>query len=192
MPKHEQKYPLEIEDPDELANLPPDQVFTGQQLAMRPGQTLAQKAQELGVTTQTLRLYHLELRCVNYDPEYRIRRAGHRNWLKNKWRGRDWTEALRQQIAKGKHRHIGSSLAMRRFGHRSTLSSSGSFGIPACPTLLSTGATSFGGSLTRPLPTTRSAKPRTSRTAYRKSRQPIVLQTRPLRTWRTRLGSDAE
>jgi len=31
--------------------------------------------------------------------EYRIRRAGHNNWLKNKWRDRDWTEALRQQIA---------------------------------------------------------------------------------------------
>jgi hypothetical protein len=110
MTKHEQKYPLEIEDPDELAQLPPDQVFTGQQLVMKPGQTLAQKARELGVTPQTLRLYHLELRGANYDPEYRIRRAGHRNWLKNKWRDRDWPEALRQQIAKGRHRHIGDLL----------------------------------------------------------------------------------
>ena len=47
MAKREQQYPLEIEDPNELGNLPPDQVFTGQQLAMRPGQTLAQKAREL-------------------------------------------------------------------------------------------------------------------------------------------------
>jgi hypothetical protein len=37
MAKREQQYPLEIEDPDELANLPPNQVFTGEQLAMRPG-----------------------------------------------------------------------------------------------------------------------------------------------------------
>jgi len=28
MPKHEQQYPLEVEDPDEVANLPPDQVFS--------------------------------------------------------------------------------------------------------------------------------------------------------------------
>jgi hypothetical protein len=52
--KHDQRYPLEVEDPSELAMLPPDQVFTGQQLAMWPGQTLAQKARELGVTPQTL------------------------------------------------------------------------------------------------------------------------------------------
>ena len=105
-----QNYPLEVEDPDELASLPPDQVVTGEQLAMKQGQTLAQKARELGVTPQTLRLYHLEWRGSHYDPEYRIRRAGHNNWLKNKWRDRDWTEALRQQIAKGQHRHIGDLL----------------------------------------------------------------------------------
>jgi hypothetical protein len=110
MTKHQQHYPLEVEDPDELANLPPDQVVTGEQLAMQPGMTLAQKARELGVTTQTLRLWQLELRGANYDPEYRIRRAGHNNWLKNKWKDRDWTDALRQQIAKGHHRHIGDLL----------------------------------------------------------------------------------
>src|SRR5262245_46563012 len=107
MPKHEQQYPLEVEDPDELANLSPDQVFTGQQLAMKPGQTLAQKARELGVTPQTLRLYHLEWRGSQYDPAYRIRRAGHKNWLRNKWSEKDWTALLRAQIAKRQHRHVG-------------------------------------------------------------------------------------
>ena len=51
----EQHYPLEVEDPDELANLSPDQVVSGEQLKMKPGQTLAQKGRELGVTQPTLR-----------------------------------------------------------------------------------------------------------------------------------------
>jgi hypothetical protein len=110
MPKHEQQYPFEVEDPDELANLPPDQVVTGEQLAMRPGQTLAQKARELSVTTQTLRLWSVEWRGSHFDPGYRIKRAVHKNWLKNKWCDRDWTEALRQQIAKGQHRFVGDLL----------------------------------------------------------------------------------
>jgi acetyl esterase/lipase len=90
----EQHYPLEVEDPDDLAKLPPDQVVTGEQLKMKPGQTLAQKARELGVSVQTLRMWSIEWRGSGYDPEYRIRRAGHGNWLKNKWAVRDWNGAL--------------------------------------------------------------------------------------------------
>ena len=100
-------YPLEVED---LADLPADQVITGDQLAMRPGQTLARKAKELGVTPQTLRVWHLEWRGSGYDPDYRIRRAGHSNWLRTKYKGRNWPEALRQQIAKEQHRHVGDLL----------------------------------------------------------------------------------
>jgi hypothetical protein len=74
--------PLEVEDPDELAKLPVDRVVTGEQLARRPGQSLAKKAIELGVTPQTLRLYHLEWRGSGYDPDYRIRRAVRSNWLR--------------------------------------------------------------------------------------------------------------
>ena len=81
--------------------------MTGEQLKMKPGQTLAQKARELGVTQPTMRLWHVEWRGSGYDPEYRVRRAGHSNWQKNKWKNKDWTEALRQQIAKGQHRHVG-------------------------------------------------------------------------------------
>ena len=103
-------YPLEVEDPDDLANLPPDQVVTGEQLKMKPGQSLAQKARELGVTQPTLRLWHVEWRGSGYDPEYRIRRAGHSNWQKNKWKDKDWTALLRAQIAKGQHRHVGDLL----------------------------------------------------------------------------------
>jgi len=107
MTNHDQKYPLEIEDPDDLADLPPDQVVTGEQLAMRPGQTLAQKARELGVTMATLRFWHVEWRGAQYDPAYCIRRAGHKNWLRNKWSEKDWTGLLRAQIAKRQHRHVG-------------------------------------------------------------------------------------
>jgi hypothetical protein len=63
--------PLEVEHPDDLANLPPDQVVSGEHLKMKPGQTLAQKARELGVTQPTLRLWHVEWRGSGYDPEYR-------------------------------------------------------------------------------------------------------------------------
>src|SRR5262249_48915877 len=106
----QQRYPLEVDDADELADLPADQVVIGEQLAMRPGQTLTEKAKELGVTPQTLRLYHLEWRGSGYDPEYRILRARHSNWLRTKWKDRDWPEALRQQIARGQHRHVGDLL----------------------------------------------------------------------------------
>jgi hypothetical protein len=106
----EQLYPLEVEDPDDLANLPPDQVVSGEQLKMKAGQTLAQKARELGVTQPTLRLWSVEWRGSGYDPEYRIRRAGHSNWLKNRWKDKDWTALLRGQIEKGQHRHIGDLL----------------------------------------------------------------------------------
>ena len=57
----EQHYPLEVEDPDDLANLPPDQVVTGEQLKMKPGRSLAQRARELGVTQPTL-FWHVEWR----------------------------------------------------------------------------------------------------------------------------------
>jgi hypothetical protein len=106
----EQHYPLEVEDPDELATLPPDQVVTGEQLKIKPGQTLAQKARELGVTQQTLRLWSVEWRGSGFDPEYRIRRAGHKNWLKNKYSERDWPALVREEIAKGRARHIGDVL----------------------------------------------------------------------------------
>src|SRR6476469_215377 len=39
--------------------------------------------------------------------DYAIRRAGHNNWQRNLWTEKAWTEALRQQIAKGQHRHVG-------------------------------------------------------------------------------------
>jgi hypothetical protein len=43
-------------------------------------------------------------------PSTALGRAGHKNWLRTKWKDRDWTEALRQQIAKGQHRHVGDLL----------------------------------------------------------------------------------
>lgn len=80
------------------------------ELTMNPGQTLAQKAKQLGVSQITLRIWTAEWRGSGHDPDYVIPRAGHDNWLKNQWRSRDWTEALRQQIAKKQHRHVGDLL----------------------------------------------------------------------------------
>ena len=110
MTRHKQHYPLEVEDPDDLAELPSDQVVTGEQLKMRPGRTLAQKARELGVTQPTLRLWSVEWRGSGYDLHYRIRRAGHSNWLKNKYSERDWPALVREEIAKGRARHLGDIL----------------------------------------------------------------------------------
>src|SRR5215813_15458869 len=91
----------------ETGQLPRSSVVTADDLRMGPGQTLKEKAKQLGCTCLTLRCWHLEWRGSGYDPEYRIRRASHSNWLRTKWKGRDWPEALRQQIAKEQHRHVG-------------------------------------------------------------------------------------
>jgi hypothetical protein len=36
--------------------------------------------------------------------------AGHDNWLRTKWKDRGWCKALRQQIEKRQHRHVGDLL----------------------------------------------------------------------------------
>lgn len=89
---------------------PTPNCVTAAQLTMQPGQTLQQKAKELGCSLLTLRLWTAEWRGSGYDPDYVIPRAGHDNWLKNQWKSKDWTEALRQQIAKQHHRHVGDLL----------------------------------------------------------------------------------
>jgi hypothetical protein len=111
-----QDYLSEDRDPDELrrmvaeGKLPATAIVTAEQLTMRPDQKLAEKARELGVTVVTLRLRHAEWKGSGYDPEYAIRRAGHSNWMRNKWGDRDWVAALREQIARGQHRHVGDLL----------------------------------------------------------------------------------
>jgi len=90
--------------------LPASAIVTGEQLLMKPGQTLAEKARELGVTTQTLRHWHLEHKGSGYDPDYAIRRAGHDNWLKNKWRSKDWPALIHAETARRHARHIGDVL----------------------------------------------------------------------------------
>jgi hypothetical protein len=104
MTKHQRQFTANDDDP---ANLPPVRIITAAQLTMKPGQKLSEKAKELGVTLLTLRIWTAEWRGSGFDPDYVIRRAGHDNWLKNKWAAKDWTEALRQQVAKRQHRHVG-------------------------------------------------------------------------------------
>jgi hypothetical protein len=38
-----------------------------------------------------------QCRHSGYDPEYRIRRADHKNWRKNLWSEKDWTALLQAQ-----------------------------------------------------------------------------------------------
>jgi hypothetical protein len=109
-------YLEEDRDPDELrrmvanCKLPTTAIVTAEQLQMRPGQKLAEKARELGVTVVTLRLWHAEWKGSGYDPDYCIKRAGHDNWLRNKWSDKEWVVELQTQIAKGQHRHVGDLL----------------------------------------------------------------------------------
>jgi hypothetical protein len=104
MTKHDTYWDQEYEDPDELANLPPDQVVTAAQLTMAPGERLRDKAKQLGCTTVTLRMYHLEWRGSGFSPDFRVRRLTHGNWLKNRWNERDWVAALREVVAHKQHR----------------------------------------------------------------------------------------
>src|SRR5262249_1190167 len=74
--------------PDELCpnsargNIPSTAIVTADQLRMKPGQKLAEKARELGVSVVTLSLWNAEWRGSGYDPDYVIHRAGHNNWLR--------------------------------------------------------------------------------------------------------------
>lgn len=92
---------------DDPAKLPADRIVTAQQLRLKPGQLIQDRAKELGCSLPTLKIWTAEWRGSGYDPDYVIRRAGHSNWLKNKWKEKDWCELLRRQIAKRQHRHVG-------------------------------------------------------------------------------------
>ncbi len=99
----------EFDHIDDLAKLPADQIVTAQQLEMRPGQLIQDKAKELGCSLPTLKLWHAEWRGSRYDPDYVIRRRN-ADWLRTKWKDRDWSETLRRQIERKQHRHVGDLL----------------------------------------------------------------------------------
>lgn len=99
----------EFDRSDDPAKLPADQIVTAQQLEMRPGQKIREKAKELGCSQPTLKLWHAEWRGSGFDPDYVIRRRN-ADWLRTKWKDRDWCEALRLQIARQQHRHPGDLL----------------------------------------------------------------------------------
>jgi hypothetical protein len=88
----------------------PNKVVTAEQLRMKPGQSLKAKARELGVSQLTLRIWTAEWKGSGFCPEYVIHRAGHENWLKNTWKSRDWPALVRDEVAKGRARHIGDVL----------------------------------------------------------------------------------
>jgi hypothetical protein len=95
---------------DDPAKLPPDRKVTAEQLTMRPGQTVREKARELQCSLPTLRLWHAEWKGSGYDPDYVIPRAAHGNWLRNMWKARDWPALVRAEVAKGRARHLGDVL----------------------------------------------------------------------------------
>jgi hypothetical protein len=110
MTKRKQQYPSEVEDPDDLSKLPADQIVTAAQLAPKPGQRLGDKAKELGVSVLTLRLWTAEWKGSGWAPDYVIKRAGHNNWLRNVWKSKDWVGLVREEVARGRARHVGDIL----------------------------------------------------------------------------------
>src|SRR5262245_36537696 len=90
----------------ETGQLPRSSVVTADDLRMRPGQTLKEKAKELRCTCLTLRTWHLEWRGSGYDPYYVIRR-GSSNTQPGRYKEKDWVAAVREEIARGRARHVG-------------------------------------------------------------------------------------
>ena len=103
------------DDSDELrrlvesGQLPRSSLITADDLRMVPGQTLKEKAKQLGCTCITLRTWHLEWRGSGYDPDYAIRR-GRSNTQPGRYREKDWVAAVKEEIARGRARHIGDIL----------------------------------------------------------------------------------
>ena len=103
-------------DSDELrrlvdtGQLPRSSVVTADDLRMKPGQTLKAKAEELGVSEITLRVWTAEWKGSGWPPDYVIKRAGHDNWLRNVWKSKDWVGLVREEVARGRARHIGDIL----------------------------------------------------------------------------------
>jgi hypothetical protein len=93
----------------ETGQLPRSSVVTADDLRMAPGQTLREKATELGCTHVTLRSFHLEWRGSGYHKEYVIKR-GPSNTQPGRYKERDWPAAIREEIARGTARHIGDVL----------------------------------------------------------------------------------
>jgi hypothetical protein len=90
----------------ECGQLSRSSVVTADDLRMKTGQTLKEKAKELGCTCLTLRCWHLEWRGSGYDPGYVIRR-GPSNTQPGRYKEKDWVAAVREEIARGRARHVG-------------------------------------------------------------------------------------
>jgi hypothetical protein len=90
----------------ETGQLPRSSVVTADDLRMAPGQTLREKAKELGCTLVTLRSWHLELRGSGWRKDYVIRR-GPSNTQPGRYKEKNWVAAVREEIARGRARHIG-------------------------------------------------------------------------------------
>jgi hypothetical protein len=105
----------DYEEPDELqqlvaeGKLPASAIVTGEQLTMRPGQSVNEKMRELGTTHATLHRWFAEWRGSGFNPHYVIRRST-TDTRPGRYAEKDWPAAVRDEIAKGRARHIGDVL----------------------------------------------------------------------------------
>jgi hypothetical protein len=90
----------------ETGHLPRSSVVTADDLRMKPGQTLREKANELGCTCVTLRSWHIEWRGSGWREDYVIRR-GSSNTRPGRYKEWDWVAAINEEIARGRARHVG-------------------------------------------------------------------------------------
>src|SRR5215831_12972568 len=93
----------------ETGQLSRSSVITADDLRMSPGQTLKEKAKELGCTCVTLRAWHLEWRGSGFHPDYVVRR-GPSNTQPGRYKEKDWVAAVKEEIARGRARHVGDVL----------------------------------------------------------------------------------
>jgi len=87
----------------ETGQLPRSSVVTADDLRMAPGQTLKEKASELGCTCVTLRAWHLEWRGSGYREDYVIHRRPS-NMQPGGYKEKDCVAAVKEEIARGRAR----------------------------------------------------------------------------------------
>jgi len=89
----------------ESGQLPRSSVVTADDLQMKPGETLKEKAKQLSVSVITLRVWTAEWKGSGWAPDYLIKRAGHNNWMRNVWKSKDWVRLVREEVARGRAPH---------------------------------------------------------------------------------------
>jgi hypothetical protein len=85
----------------ECGQLPRSSVVTADDLRMKPGQLLREKAKELGCTLVALGSWHVEWRGSGWRDDYHIRR-GPSNTKPGRYKEKDCPAAVKEEIARGR------------------------------------------------------------------------------------------